>query len=229
MTHRFALWMDRFGERSVVVAIAILAFALQLVTMRAPEIYGEPYLVAKNILAGKGFVFAYPLCKEAVTCYVTPLYVFVQVPILWLGLGVIAFFIVLRYINKYGDPDPWSTQRNAGVTFLSFMNVHKYPPSLLYMCATVGIGILFLALVGHKKNWLTRFITVYGRVPFLYYVLHFFLIHFISAICFLARGHSYAEGLKMHPEVMPAKFIAAGEGYSLFAVYIIWICIVVSL
>jgi len=149
--------------------------------------------------------------------------------LLWLGLGVIAFFIVLRYVNKYGDPDPWPTQRNAGVTFLSFMNVHKYPPSLLYMCATVGIGILFLAIVGHKKNWLTRFITVYGRVPFLYYVLHFFLIHFISAICFLARGHSYAEGLKMHPEVMPAKFIAAGEGYSLFAVYIIWICIVVSL
>ena len=149
--------------------------------------------------------------------------------LLWLGLGVIAFFIVLRYVNKYGDPDPWSTQRNAGVTCLSFMNVHKYPPSLLYMCATVGIGILFLAVVGHKKNWFTRFITVYGRVPFLYYVLHFFLIHLISAICFLARGHSYAEGLKMHPEVMPAKFIAAGEGYSLFAVYIIWICIVVSL
>jgi uncharacterized membrane protein len=125
--------------------------------------------------------------------------------------------------KQYGDPDPWSTPRNAGVTFLSFMNLHKYPPSLLYMCATVGIGILFLALVGHKKNWLTRFITVYGRVAFLYYVLHFFLIHLVSAICFLARGHSYAEGLKMNPQVMPAKFIAAGEGYSLFAVYIIWI------
>lgn len=142
---------------------------------------------------------------------------------------MIAFFIILRYINKYGDPDPWSTQRNAGVTFLSFMNIHKYPPSLLYTCATVGIGILFLALVGHKKNWLTRFITVYGRVPFLYYVLHFFLIHFISAICFLARGHSYAEGLKMNPQIMPARFIAAGEGFSLFTVYIIWICVVLSL
>jgi len=149
--------------------------------------------------------------------------------LLWLGVGVITFFIVLRYINKYGDPGPWSTQRNAGVTFLSFMNLHKYPPSLLYMCATVGIGILFLALAGHKKNWFTRFVTVYGRVPFLYYVLHFFLIHFISAICFLARGHSYAEGLKMNPQVMPAKFIAAGEGYSLFTVYIIWICIVLAL
>jgi hypothetical protein len=33
----------------------------------------------------------------------------------------------------------------------------------------------------------------------------------------------------MNPQVMPAKFIAAGEGYSLFAVYIIWICIVLAL
>jgi uncharacterized membrane protein len=149
--------------------------------------------------------------------------------LLWLGLGVIVFFIVLRYINIYGDRDAWSTQKNGVSTFLSFMNVRKYPPSLLYMCATVGIGILFLALVGHKKNSLTRFITVYGRVPFLYYVLHFFLIHFISAICFLARGHSYREGLKMNPQIIPAKFVAAGEGYSLLTVYIIWICIVLSL
>jgi uncharacterized membrane protein len=149
--------------------------------------------------------------------------------LLWLGLGVIVFFIVLRYINIYGDRDAWSTQKNGVSTFLSFMNVRKYPPSLLYMCATVGIGILFLALVGRKKNSLTRFITVYGRVPFLYYVLHFFLIHFISAICFLARGHSYTEGLKMNPQIIPAKFVAAGEGYSLLTVYIIWICIVLSL
>lgn len=146
--------------------------------------------------------------------------------LLWLGFGVIAFFIVLRYINKYGDPDHWSTQKNAVFTFLSFMNVHKYPPSLLYMCATVGTGILFLAFAGHKKNGFTRFITVYGRVPFLYYVLHFFLIHLIASICYLARGHSFAEGMK--PANGP-QFIAPGEGYSLFVVYIIWICVVLSL
>ena len=148
--------------------------------------------------------------------------------LLWLGLGVIVFFIVLRYINIYGDPDHWSTQKNAVFTFLSFMNVHKYPPSLLYMCATVGIGILFLALAGHKKNWLTRFITVYGRVPFLYYVLHFFLIHLISSICYLARGHSFAEGIKLRNR-RPSAIYCAGEGYSLFTVYIIWICVVLSL
>ena len=148
--------------------------------------------------------------------------------LLWLGIGVIAFFIILRATNEYGDPGHWSTQKNGLYTFLSFMRVQKYPPSLLYMCATVGIGILFLAFAGNVKNGLTRFITVYGRVPFLYYVLHFFLIHTISAICYLSRGHSFADGLKSQQGGFLPKFIAPGEGYSLLAVYIIWICIVVT-
>jgi uncharacterized membrane protein len=150
--------------------------------------------------------------------------------LLWLAFGILLFFIILRATNKYGDPDLWSAQKNSVFTFLSFMNVHKYPPSLLYMCATIGIGILFLALTGNIKNGLTKFITVYGRVPFLYYVLHFFLIHLVSAICYLARGHSFAEGMEPRPvSILVPNFAAAGEGYSLFAVYVIWICIVLSL
>ncbi len=147
----------------------------------------------------------------------------------WLGFGVLAFFTVLRATNEYGDPGHWTTQKNALYTFFSFMNLQKYPPSLLYMCATVGIGILFLALVGNLKNGLTKFITVYGRVPFLYYVLHFFLIHLVSAICYLSRGHSFAEGLKTQQGGFVPQFLAPGEGYSLFTVYIVWICIVLSL
>jgi uncharacterized membrane protein len=107
------------------------------------------------------------------------------------------------------------------------MDVRKYPPSLLYMCATIGPALLFLAFANTKKR-LTKFITVYGRVPFLYYVLHFFLIHFLSAIFFLARGHSFADGLKDQPGVVP-KFIAMGEGYSLWVVYGVWIFVVLSL
>ena len=149
--------------------------------------------------------------------------------LLWLGFGALAFFTVLRATNGYGDPLHWSTQRSALYTFFSFMNVQKYPPSLLYMCATVGIGILFLAFVGNVKNGLTKFITVYGRVPFLYYILHFFLIHLVSGICYLSRGHSWAEGIKTQQGGFVPQFLAPGEGYSLFTVYIIWICIVLSL
>lgn len=145
-----------------------------------------------------------------------------------LGLGVLLFFALLRMTNLYGDPDHWSKQKDFVFTFLSFMNVHKYPPSLLYMCATIGVGLIFLALVGNTRNALTRFITVYGRVPFLYYVLHFFLIHLVSSIFYLVRGHSFSEGLEPHSGLLP-QFAAPNEGVSLGMVYLIWTAIVLSL
>ena len=144
-----------------------------------------------------------------------------------LGCGVLLFFLVLRYTNSYGDPGKWSIQKNSLYTFLSFMNLRKYPPSLLFMCATVGLALLFLAFTGHANNRLSGFITVYGRVPFLYYVLHFFLIHLVSACFFFARGHSAQEGIHVGQEI--PNFIIPGEGVSLGFVYLIWICIVLCL
>ena len=148
--------------------------------------------------------------------------------LVWLGIGIILLFAVIRAMNSYGDPGHWSRQKDGLYTFLSFMNVQKYPPSLLFMCATIGPAILFLAFVGNTKNRLGRFITVYGRVPFFYYVLHFFLIHLVASILFLARGHSFADGLAARPLLIP-QFFAPDEGYSLLTVYVIWICIVLSL
>src|SRR2546423_13757650 len=103
----------------------------------------------------------------------------------YLGIGLIAFFVLLRAINLYGDPDHWSTQKEGFRTFLSFMNVHKYPPSLLFMCMTIGPGLLLLAYFEKVANGFTRILSVYGRVPFFYYVLHFYLIHTLCMVLFL--------------------------------------------
>jgi uncharacterized membrane protein len=145
-----------------------------------------------------------------------------------LGIGVILFFIALRAANVYGNPEPWTTQKNALYTFLSFIDTHKYPPSLLYMCMTIGPAILFLAWAGPVKTGLTKAITVYGRVPFFYYILHFYLIHLISAALSLTRGPSLAEGIHSGPGFQP-NFIYPGEGYSLLAVYGMWLLVVVLL
>lgn len=83
-----------------------------------------------------------------------------------LGLGIILFFIALRATNWYGDAQHWSPQKNGVFTVLSFINTVKYPPSLLYMCMTIGPAILFVAWWGNIKNGLTKFITVFGKVPF---------------------------------------------------------------
>ena len=149
--------------------------------------------------------------------------------IFWLSIGVLTVFVVLRLMNGYGDPDPWSKQKNSVFTFLSFMNVHKYPPSLLYMCATIGISLLFLAFAGKGTSALAKFITVYGRVPFFYYIIHFYLIHTICAILFLARGHSFAEGVHPNSQAFLPNFILPHEGYSLWVVYAVWIFVVLSL
>ena len=69
--------------------------------------------------------------------------------LLRLGLGLLGLFVVLRFINVYGDPLHWSVQKNALYSFLSFINVQKYPPSLLYMCITIG-SCIDLSFFGKK-------------------------------------------------------------------------------
>ncbi|MBC7949510.1 MAG: DUF1624 domain-containing protein, partial [Chitinophagaceae bacterium] len=94
-----------------------------------------------------------------------------------LGLGLIALFILLRTINQYGDPRHWSEQeRGSFYSFLSFINTNKYPPSLLYLSMTLGPALVLLALIEKLQNRFTNFFVTIGRVPFFFYILHFYLI-----------------------------------------------------
>jgi uncharacterized membrane protein len=50
------------------------------------------------------------------------------------GLAFIVAFIVIRAAGVYGDSNPWQVQSMGGAaTFFDFMNVSKYPPSLLFI------------------------------------------------------------------------------------------------
>jgi len=70
----------------------------------------------------------------------------------WLGLTAIALFMIIRFINIYGDPSHWSKQPSFIYTVLSFINVSKYPPSLLYTLLTIGPALIFLALSETKLD-----------------------------------------------------------------------------
>jgi uncharacterized membrane protein len=144
------------------------------------------------------------------------------------GAGLILFFVFLRWTNAYGNPTPWSVQAGPLYTLLSFLNTHKYPPSLLFLCMTVGPALIFLAVFENADNRLTRAISVFGRVPFFYYVLHFYLLHTLCMILFLARGHAFSEAT---PGVygIPFRFLISGEGYPLRVVYVIWMAVVLAL
>ena len=148
--------------------------------------------------------------------------------LLYTGIGLVLFFIVLRYLNIYGDPHPWSVQHDTTSTILSFLNVHKYPPSLLFFCITLGPALIFLSLFETTHNALTRIVSVYGQVPFFYYILHFYILHTLAMLLFFTRGHSFADGSQSIFGI-PFNFLIAGEGYSIGIVYLIWILMVVAL
>ena len=144
------------------------------------------------------------------------------------GISLILFFVLVRLSNAYGDPVDWKEQKDSLYTLLSFFNVHKYPPSLLYMCITIGPALIFLGLVENIRNGLTRISAMYGRVAFFYYILHIYLIHLLAAIAFFIRGHSFADASKTG-DVFPFFFLAPGEGYGLEVVYIVWLAVVIIL
>jgi len=147
--------------------------------------------------------------------------------LLGIGTGLIVLFIILRATNLYGDPVPWSTQpRCVLYTFLSFLNLNKYPPSLLFLCMTIGPGILFLVFIEKVQNRFTKIMNVYGRVPMLYYILHFYLIHIIVVIVFYLQGFGTKDII---PEGLPFFFKPNGLGFGLLGVYAIWLLVVVLL
>jgi uncharacterized membrane protein len=140
------------------------------------------------------------------------------------GIAITLFFVVLRFSNIYGDPSKWHFQKNFIFTILSFLNVTKYPPSLLFLSMTLGPAIICLSLFEKIKGKLVQIISVYGRVPFFYFFIHFFLIHLICLVLFFAKGHTLAEA-----KTGFLYFKAADAGVSLGMVYLIWIAVVVSL
>lgn len=144
------------------------------------------------------------------------------------GIGLLILFVMLRFLNFYGDPVPWISYDNLTQTILSFLNVDKYPPSLLFVCVTLGPALIFLSLFETINNKLTQAISVYGRVPFFYYVLHFYIIHLVCMVLFLNRGHELNEPLNIVFGI-PFRYIVVGEGYSLGVVYLLWILIVLVL
>jgi uncharacterized membrane protein len=147
--------------------------------------------------------------------------------LLLIGFGLLALFLISRVINNYGDPVHWSKQSRGSVfTFLSFINVNKYPPSLDFLCVMIGGGLMALALFEGAKNKLAEFFRVYGRVPMFYYILHLYLIHLIGVIVFFAEGFSVDQVITPNN---PFFFRPSAFGFGLLGVYTVWVIVVLIL
>ncbi|NOQ25561.1 MAG: DUF1624 domain-containing protein [Bacteroidales bacterium] len=147
--------------------------------------------------------------------------------LLGLGLGSLVFFLIFRGFNIYGDLIPWSVQDTSTKTILSFFKVTKYPPSLLFLCITLGPAMLFLVAFETTKNKLTDFLLVFGRVPLFYYFLHMLVIHVFAIIGILIFSGNWQNMIITSKEFMSQNLVT--YGYSLFVVYPVWIGVVLIL
>jgi uncharacterized membrane protein len=146
-----------------------------------------------------------------------------------LGLLLLLLFVSIRFINIYGDPVSWTVQKNGLYTLMSFLKVHKYPPSLMYMCITIGPALLVLSFIEKIKNGFTNIMVVFGRTAFFYYILHIYLIHLMATILFFIQGKHTVQFAIDSMQTLPFLFIIPGEGIGLGLVYLLWISVVVML
>ena len=130
-----------------------------------------------------------------------------------LGTGIILLmiFVVLRYTNLYGNPEFWQMFPDDLLkTVLSFIALQKYPPSLLYLCLTIGIGCLVLLLLARYPRLQIQPLLVFGRVPLFFYLLHLPVIKL---------GWWLVNEVRVIPGFVPAEYSPQGN---LLTIYIVW-------
>ncbi|NAS07514.1 DUF1624 domain-containing protein [Acinetobacter haemolyticus] len=102
--------------------------------------------------------------------------------LLGIGLLSIGLFILLRLINVYGD-QAWLHFDSVQLSLMSFFNLTKYPPSLLFILWNVGVGLILLVAFDRwqQQKWFKP-LVVFGSVPMFFYLLHLYVLKLIYVI-----------------------------------------------
>ncbi|WP_242116968.1 DUF1624 domain-containing protein [Sphingomonas lacusdianchii] len=113
------------------------------------------------------------------------------------GLAMLAGFLVLRFANVYGDT-PWFVVPGSPLrTVMSFLALTKYPPSLLFVLATLGTGLLLLALFDRIADArVTGWLSVLGGAPMFFYLFHLYVLRtlYLGAVAVFGLNHGEVFG-----------------------------------
>lgn len=142
------------------------------------------------------------------------------------SVSLVLFFILILF-NTYGDPVKWTNYGFDIKTLMSILNVTKYPASLLYLLITLGTSILFLANSEKLKGKIVDFFCVFGRVPFFYYIIHLYLIHFLALLAAEFTGFGWQSMIL--PKFITRVEALKGYGFNLIIVYLIWFVVIALL
>ena len=114
------------------------------------------------------------------------------------GLTATAGFMVIAGLSTY-----LSSNGEDGAPFLiRMLNQRKYPASQLFLLMTLGPAIAVMPYGDRAKGALARALTVFGRVPMFYYLLHIPVIHILALAVWYARsGSTHASNFVTAPYV----------------------------
>lgn len=109
------------------------------------------------------------------------------------GIACLALLIVLRSVNAYGEPVPWTPQADPVRATMAFLNFTKYPPSLDFILLTLGVGCVALACVERIDTVATRTAAVFGGAPLFYYLLHLYALLVLQKLAAAVLGVPRAD------------------------------------
>jgi hypothetical protein len=104
----------------------------------------------------------------------------------------------------------------------AFLNTTKYPASLSFLLMTLGPVVALIPWLERVRGPVARWVTVFGRVPFFFYMLHIPLIHALALVVSLIRSGSVSPWLfANHPMGNPPP--PEGYAWSLPLLYGVWL------
>lgn len=136
-----------------------------------------------------------------------------------LGLATIAAFLLLRFVDVYGNPGKWRDSQMPAP--FAFLNTAKYPASLLFLLMTLGPLFVLVGLAERWKGKVVDAVTVFGRVPMFYYLLHIPLIHLAAMGVSVIREGSVNPWLFANHPLAPPE-VPEGYRWSLGLLYLVF-------
>jgi len=158
-----------------------------------------------------------------------------------IGGAMLALFFLLRFTGVYGEPaiaagtgnyvasGGWRDHATFGAQAMAFLNVQKYPPSLLFLLVTLGVSALLLPLLARLRGSPAKILLAFGAVPFFFYVLHVYLVHVLAIAANAAMGRNVGGLFDYLINAFTAPEKLDGLGFGLPGVYLGWLAVLVIL
>jgi hypothetical protein len=114
-------------------------------------------------------------------------------------------------------------------TAMDFLDVQKYPPSLQFTLATLGVVFALWPLLARLRGPVASILITFGAVPFFFYVLHIYLVHGLAIAANAAAGRDVSGMFNYLVNGFTGSPLVQGLGFSLPWVCLAWVVVLALL